>query len=190
MRETALPSRSADDYASPTVLYAGRLIPEKGVRELIVGFRLWRKRSGRDCRLRIAGEGPLEAEVVTAAQADSHVAFLGKLSPARVAEELDGAQILVNPSNYPEGLPTILLEAGRAALPVISTPNGGSAELIDGAQTGWLIERGTPDAIACALDEIVAQPLEALRRGRNLYDVVAERHSWPSIVSQYASATS
>ena len=35
--------------------------------------------------------------------------------------------MLVNPSNYPEGLPTILLEAGAAALPVISTPRGGSA---------------------------------------------------------------
>lgn len=190
MRETPLPARSAEDYGNPTVLYAGRLIPEKGVRELIAGFCLWRERSGRRGTLRVAGEGSLQTEVAATAGADPGVIFLGKLAPARVAEELDRAHILINPSNYPEGLPTVLLEAGRAALAVISTPNGGSAELIDGAQTGWLIERGTPVAIADALDEIVSQPLEALRRGRNLYGVVAERHSWPSIVSQYAKATS
>jgi glycosyltransferase involved in cell wall biosynthesis len=187
-RDAALPVRSADDYRNPTIFFAGRLIPEKGMRELLAGFRLWRERSGREGRLVIAGEGSLEGEIAAAAAADPQVTFLGKITPARVAEELDRAQILVNPSNYPEGLPTLLLEAGRAALPVISTPNGGSGELIDGKETGWLIERGTPDAIANALDEVVERPLEALRRGRNLCDVVAQRHSWPSIVSQYAAS--
>ena len=184
LRQTPLPVRSEDDYSHPAIFYGGRLLPEKGVRELIDGFRRWR-RGGGDGALRIAGEGPLEVEVRAAASQDERITFLGKLAPEGVADELDRAHVLVNPSNYPEGLPTLLLEAGRAALPVISTPSGGSGELIDGRETGWLIERGAPESIAAALAAVAGAPAEALRRGRNLCDVVARRHSWPSILARY-----
>ena len=53
-----VPTRNRDTFDQPTVFFAGRLLPEKGVRELVDAVELL-VREGNNVRLRIAGEGPL-----------------------------------------------------------------------------------------------------------------------------------
>lgn len=166
------------------VFFAGRLLPDKGVRELTDAVELLAG-EGYDVALRIAGQGPLAAWLAARASRSAFLTFLGPLSPERVAAELDDATVFVNPSNYAEGLPTILLEAGSAALPVISTPRGGSTELIANGDTGWVISRGEPALIAAALRDAIAQPHEAIGRGARLFRLIQERFTWPTIVRTF-----
>ncbi|HEY6325523.1 MAG TPA: glycosyltransferase family 4 protein [Candidatus Cybelea sp.] len=178
------PSRAPDAFAMPVVFFAGRLIPEKGARQLVEAVeRLVRE--GSNIQLRIAGQGPLSRLLSERASEAGFLKYLGQLSPEQVAAEMASATIFVNPSDYPEGLPTTLLEAGAAALPVISTPRGGSVDLIRNGVTGWLIPDNAPGSIASALREVLAQPDEALRRGLALFSLVRDRYTWPSIVKKF-----
>jgi glycosyltransferase involved in cell wall biosynthesis len=182
-----MPLRGPDAFKRPVVFFAGRLLPEKGLQELIdaVGSLC---DEGLDITLRIAGEGPLSEFIEARARQSKFLTYLGRISPSDVACELDRASIFVHASRLPEGLPTILLEAGAAALPVISTPYGGSSELIADGETGWLIRTADAAAIAEAIRAVVRQPDEALRRGGALFSVVQRAYVWPTIVTGFLDA--
>jgi glycosyltransferase involved in cell wall biosynthesis len=166
------------------VLHVGRLLPEKGVSELVEAIDMLAT-SGLDIELRIAGEGPLRGELERRASKTPYVKFLGAIPHNLVESELDRATVYVHPSNLPEGFPTTLLEAGAAALPVISTSFGGSGELIKHGRTGWILARGEARSIATALEDLLAQPQEAVRRGSELWRLIQERYTWPATVRRF-----
>jgi glycosyltransferase involved in cell wall biosynthesis len=95
------------------------------------------------------------------------------------------ATVLVNPSNYPEGLPTILLEAGLCGLAVISTPAGGAVEIVSDGETGLLIEHGEPVRIAEALQKLDTTP--GLREwvARNLQQRIERDFSCVTITERF-----
>jgi glycosyltransferase involved in cell wall biosynthesis len=179
-----MPLRDRNVFKTPTIFFAGRLLPEKGLSELIeaVGSLV---DEGLDITLRIAGEGPLSGRIEARARASPFLTYLGRISSNDVARELDRASIFVNASQLPEGLPTILLEAGTAALPVVSTPFGGSSELISDGRTGWLINTAGVTAIAEGIRSVVRQPDEALRRGMALFRSIQRTYVWPIIVNNF-----
>lgn len=179
-----MPRRTSAAFDDPIVFFAGRLLPEKGVKELVGAVDILTS-GGTRIRLRIAGEGPLSNFLVKRAASRPHLTYLGRLAPDQVANELDRASVFVNPSNYPEGLPTILLEAGSSALPVISTPRGGSADIIRDGVTGWLIPVGSQEHIASRLNQVLASPEEALRRGAELFRLVQRDFTWPAIARSF-----
>jgi glycosyltransferase involved in cell wall biosynthesis len=184
------PCRNADSLQNRTVIfYGGRLLPEKGVMELIDAIALLAQR-GHDVELRIAGDGPLAATINASRSQHHFLKYLGRIEPQRIEDELRRATVLVNPSNLPEGLPTILVEAGRAALPVISTPFGGSAEIIRDGSTGWIIPSGSPKVIADALEAVAAQRSEAVRRGMELFRLVQSGYTWPVTVRKFLACMS
>lgn len=177
------PQRDAASFNHPIIFFAGRLLPDKGIRELLEAIDMVAEYGPR-CDFRIAGPGPLAPEVKRFADNRSYVTYLGPISPEQVAEELQRATLFVNPSYYPEGMPTIVLEAGGAALPVVSTPRG-LTDVIDDGATGWLVEPRSSSALAHVLLSVLDQPEEAIRRGRALYDRIQLRFTWPAIVETF-----
>jgi glycosyltransferase involved in cell wall biosynthesis len=114
-------------------LYVGRLSHEKGILQLL---HQWPEAH----RLKVAGAGPLEAEVADAA--GPSVELLGQVTSERVRELLAGAKGLVFPSLWPEGLPTVYLEALAAGTPVLASPESVVGRLVAEQGTG-LVHRGT-----------------------------------------------
>ena len=113
-------------------LYVGRLSREKGILQLLQHWP-------GEHRLKVAGAGPLEAEVATAA--GPAVELLGQVPSERVRELLAGAKGLVFPSLWPEGLPTVYLEALAAGTPVLASPESVVGRLVAEQGTG-LVHRG------------------------------------------------
>jgi len=113
-------------------LYVGRLSHEKGILQLL---RQWPEEQ----RLKVAGAGQLEGEV--AAAAGPSVELLGQVTSDRVRELLAGAKGLVFPSLWPEGLPTVYLEALAAGTPVLASPESVVGRLVAEQGTG-LVHRG------------------------------------------------
>ena len=165
------PQRNAEGNV---IFYAGRLLPEKGIAELIEAVKMV-----GNVELRLAGPGPL-AEL---AASDPAVTYLGVLSPKQVREELSRATVLVNPSNLREGAPSILLEAACAGCPVISTP----ADVVEDGSNAWVIQRGDVNLIASALRAALNDRAEAQRRGESLYRFVQGGYTWPTIVRRFLS---
>ena len=166
------------------IFYAGRLIKEKGILELIRGFDKFYKNC-KNYILLIAGSGDLENKIKKIFLKSKNKFFLGRLNRNDVFYFLSKTNIFVNPSNYPEGLPTILLEAGSFSIPIISTPNGGAKEIIFNKKTGLLIPNGNVKNIYNSLVWIDSNNNEAVKMGHNLNILLKNKFDWKLIVKNF-----
>lgn len=136
------------------VLYAGRLVPLKGLPRLVDALAILQKREPGRWRLALAGhgseEGNLRAQIDALGLRDSTV-FLGSLGPADVARWMNAADVLCLPSET-EGRPNAILEALSCGCPVVATPVGGIPEIVRPG-CGILVSQEGPGALADALTE-------------------------------------
>ena len=129
------------------IVYVGRLVPEKGLRELLEATRALAPEIPR-LRIALVGEGPMRAELASlAAQCGSEVVFAGAQPPDEVARWMAAANLVTLPS-YSEGHPNVLVEALACGRGVVATPVGGIPEVVD-ATSGVLV----PPRDAAALVE-------------------------------------
>lgn len=113
------------------VVYVGRLVPEKGLRELVAAMDLLAANT-RDAQLALVGDGPMRAELEELPQVRNGSILLAGAQPAAmVAEWMAAADVVTLPS-YSEGHPNVLVEALACGRAVVATPVGGVPEVVDG----------------------------------------------------------
>jgi colanic acid/amylovoran biosynthesis glycosyltransferase len=147
----------------PGIIAVGRLIEKKGFAELIEACRLLAAR-GIVLRCEIIGEGPLEAELqsrIVAAGLTTSVRLTGLLPQPEVIRRLARSGVFALPCVPEAGggmdnLPTLVMEAMAAGLPVISTPLAGVPEMVREGMTGFLVPEHDPAALAAALAQVLA----------------------------------
>ncbi|WP_395022153.1 glycosyltransferase family 4 protein [Dongia sp.] len=152
----------APEAVPPEILFLGRLGERKGVPVLIKALGLLAQ-TGLDWRAVIAGDGdaaPYRAEVERLGLS-ARVGFPGWLGEAEAHAHLARAALLVLPSEA-EGLPMAVVEAFAWGLPVISTPVGSTPDILNDGVEGLMIPVGDAEALAAALQRLIADP--ALRR--------------------------
>jgi glycosyltransferase involved in cell wall biosynthesis len=143
-----LPQPMAAADRNRVVLYAGRLEEVKGMAPLIAAFR---DHDTGGTRLVVAGNGPLRAEIESAAREVDAIEYVGRLTLAEVDGRLRRAAGLVVPSIWEENCPMIVLQARVAGTPVIAARGGGLPELVADGVDGLVCEPGDPAAIATAV---------------------------------------
>ena len=112
-----------------------------------------------------AGDGGDRPVVEMSAEGCPRVHLLGSVSSDQVKELLASSDLFVYPSQYPEGFPTVLLEAGAAGCPVLSFPVAGVRELLAHGG-GWIVDDlGEAQSVIRALAE---DPQHAAASGRQL----------------------
>ena len=157
----------------PAVLYASRLVAEKGVHTLLDAAA----RLPAGVRVRLAGSGRLEPAVrARVATEGLPVDVLGAVPPSRVAAELRAAAVAVLPALWWENCPMAVLEAAAGGVPMVASAVGGVPELVDDGRTGLLVPPGDAAALAGALTRLLSDPAEADRMGRAGWARVRARH--------------
>jgi glycosyltransferase involved in cell wall biosynthesis len=157
----------------PTVLYASRLVAEKGVDPLLDAAA----RLPAGVRVRLAGAGRLERAVRSRIAAEGlPVDVLGPLPPSEVEAELRAAAVAVLPALWWENCPMAVLEAAAQGVSVVASAVGGVPELVDDGRTGLLVPPGDVAALAGALTRLVSDPGEADRMGRAGWARMRSRH--------------
>jgi len=157
------------------VIYVGRLVESKGMRELIEAHgRLVRRKP--NLRLALIGDGVMREQLgtlISASGLDASVILSGGCEPAQVAEWIGAADLLTLPS-WSEGYPNVVVEAIACGRPVVATDVGGTREIID-ATNGILIPARNVDALEQAIDE-------ALERSWD-HDAIAAamRRTWDDV---------
>ncbi len=138
------------------VTYVGRLVPEKGLRELLDATRALAAPRPR-LRVALVGDGPMRAELEAAITADPalRVQLAGAQGPEQVAEWMAASDLVTLPS-YSEGHPNVLVEALACGRPVVATPVGGIPEVVD-TTTGVLVPARDPVALAEGLSSALAR---------------------------------
>lgn len=130
------------------MVFAGRLMPEKGVMLLLEAWR-----DLPDIPLKIVGDGPLLDAMRQQIDAGglAHVELLGRRPRDETLRLFRGAHNLVFPSAWYEGLPMTIVEAFACGLPVLAANLGAMATLIDDGQTGLhFAPRDAADLVAQA----------------------------------------
>jgi len=160
----------------PRVLFVGRLAPQKGVGTLVAAAGLLEDPSAQ---ILLVGDGPerkaLEREAKRIGVAD-RLHFVGFVTHERLPAVLAHADLLVLPSIYEE-LGTVLLEAMQAALPIVASKTGGIPEVIEDGVNGMLVPPGDPEALARAIDRLLADRALACRLSEGAQERV-KHYDW------------
>jgi glycosyltransferase involved in cell wall biosynthesis len=89
---------------------------------------------------------------------DQPVTFRGSFAPERVPEVYAEIDVLVVPSLWLENSPLVIHEAFMAGLPVVGSRIGGIPEFVAHEVSGLLVDPGSSDALARALQRLVDEP--------------------------------
>ncbi len=147
-----------------------RLAPQKRIEDLIDGFRL---ADLPDSHLHLIGDGPMRKEHedhVRRVGLAGRVTFSGVRADA--AELVSAFDVFCLTSGW-EGLPRTLIEAMAAGRPVVATPVGGVAEVVDHGESGLITPVGDIESLACALRRLADDGELRARLGASGPDRVA-----------------
>lgn len=169
------------------VAYIGRLVKEKGIETVLEAIELL-KRQNIDVDLFVAGNGPLSNRV--GSLAESYIHYLGALSPADVCSLMSNVDILCYPSTYPEGLPSVLLEAAAHKLAIISSNCAGATDVIPAASHGIILDVPTAQNCAEAIRHYRDNPEELKAAGEHVFEHVRKNFSWKSSAEKVVAALS
>jgi glycosyltransferase involved in cell wall biosynthesis len=135
-----------------TVVFAGRLVPAKGLDVLIRALPKTR------AKLIVCGDGWARAQYESLARR-LHVAdrtrFLGWVGGDRLASLFSRANVLAVPSVWPEPFGLVGVEAMTCGLATVGSATGGIPEWLDDGETGLLVPPGDSAALANALNQLL-----------------------------------
>jgi len=167
-----------------TVLFVGRMIPEKGARELLLAFRQVYEHIPH-ARLVFCGAGnkyqldgkltKYETELLSLASQfpTGVVTFMGYVDNSQISEHYIDASVAVFPSLpavYVESFGMVALEAMRCGTPVVASHQPGFDELVVQGKTGYLVDDPhNTAALADAILSILQDPLLAETMGQAGY---------------------
>ena len=154
--------------------YAGRIIPEKGVENLIQAYN---RVKNKNTELVIIGDGP---QLNYLKKQYKGIKFTGALDHAKILAELSKIDIFVYPSMYPEGFPTAILEAGLAGCAIIATDRGGTRELISDQKLGIIVDENVED-LAKKLSKLVSDPKMVQNYQKNIQRKVKAEFTWGQV---------
>lgn len=170
--------RSPEDIGEPgpgssDIVFVGRLVPKKGVDDLLRAIPRVSRNLAREVRVLVVGDGPLLPELreltVRLGIGDS-VVFAGALPPAAVDAAMASSRVFCGPSRTApdgdsEGFGQVFLEAARSGLPVVSRRHGGVPEAVAHGTTGLLSAPGDDAALAGDLTALLGDDLLRERMG-------------------------
>ena len=142
----------------------------------------------------VAGDGPERRKLEQLADdlGLAHVTFVGQVSPDRMAELYDTADIYINASDI-DNMPLSILESFAAGLPVVSTDAGGIPHFTRDGRDALLSPRDDDEALAASVFRLIEEPGLAERLTRNAYEAFRSKYSWEAVAGAwlglYASLT-
>lgn len=158
------------------VVFLGRVIPEKGVAELIDAFSA---AALPGCSLVVAGDGPLLSQLRKSCPPGVHLA--GAVPYVQAMQLLAQAQLYCLPTYYAEGFPTTFLEAAACGCPILTTRTGGSDELLPDESYGIQLDGVDPKALSAALKTCLTDDAWRTSAARKTAARLEEHFTWEAV---------
>jgi spore coat protein SA len=170
------------------VLFAGRLIPRKGIPVLMKAIQIAR-RSKLSIRLSIAGgtgqsayKGFLRRR---ASELGIPVTFKGNLSRGHMPAFYRTGSCFVCPSQKHEAFGLVNAEAMASGLPVIASNIGGIPEIVRHGRNGYLVKAyAKPEAFASQIVRLAKHPELTRRLAKQARMDALHRFSWAQTASK------
>jgi glycosyltransferase involved in cell wall biosynthesis len=156
----------------PAVLFVGRLIPEKGVQEILAVAECLPK-----VDFLFVGSGPLADKIV-----GKNVKSLGYISHRKMTALYRKISVGVFPS-YHEPFGLVGLEAMAAGKPIICTPKGFDEYAVDG-QNSLFVQPGDALGLQRAIEKLISDKVLYRRLAKNARRT-AQQYDWRKVALQY-----
>lgn len=171
------------DSAGLRFLFVGRMVPQKGVAELLEVWPEVRK-NFLNARLGFCGTGPLYDELLPRRDelVEQGVDLFGHSD--NVSNRLQEADVFVLPSHR-EGNSNAILEAMASGLPVVSTRVGGTADLVGANGAQFLYEPGDKHSLLRLLLTMASDPALRARLGALMRERCEEFFSIDQTAREY-----
>jgi glycosyltransferase involved in cell wall biosynthesis len=154
---------------TPTVVYAGRLVPEKGVDILLRAFAQIKIRVP-ESQLLIAGDGAEKENLENLSHnlgLTNSVKWLGYLPQEEMEQKFEGAWVQVVPSQWAEPFGNVTTEAMMRGTAVIASAVGAQPEIVVDGVTGFLVSPGDVSALGNNLTLLLSNRQLATEMGQN-----------------------
>jgi len=182
----------------PVVVYVGRLLPRKDVRNVVRALALLRERGGPPARLLVVGGeseepdptatpelGELQRLAIALRVAD-RVHFTGQRPTSTLRDYYSAGDVAVTTPWYePFGLTP--LEAMACGRPVVGSAVGGITFTVQDGVTGYLVPPRDPAALAGRLEQLLTQPALRARMGRAARARVEREFTWETVACRTAT---
>ena len=148
----------------------GRLAPWKNIDKIIQAMAILNEK-GFNFIFNIVGSGPLNEKLkilVKELKLENKIFFLGQKNTEELNKIYLDSDIYIQASGY-EGLPHVILEAINYNLSIISTPIGGTNEILLDGKNGWILklkDKKAPDEFD--LQEIIYELVDNKTKSNNL----------------------
>ncbi|BAV47563.1 sugar transferase [Mesorhizobium loti] len=172
--------------SAEVIIFVGRLTRQKGIPTLIKAVpRVLSKRP--NARFVLVGpqdsEGPFAVSRSDIEQYAPHVIALG---PRRDVPALLGmADLFAFPTQYREGIPRVLLEAGLSGLPIVASRMPGCNDVVEDGWNGYLVAPRDADGLASRIVDVLSDRARGKIMGSRSVGLVRERFSLSWVVDQY-----
>jgi len=167
------PRETARDKS--TVVFIGRLAPEKNVQSLLEATL------SLGISLVVIGEGRLRPQLQEMyPDGDGRVRWEGNVPNHKLPDYLNAAMVFALPSHY-EGHPKVLIEAMACGVPVLGGDSPGIRNLVEHGVNGYLCGTDTM-SIREALEELLKNPALREKIGRNAREFAVKNYSLDRIL--------
>lgn len=173
------------DDATPLLLIAARLHPEKGYEYLFQAMTQLKRCFNGKIRLLVAGAGPMlnhYQEMVRSLHCDDVVTFLGFRKD--LPDLMAAADLFVLPS-VAEAFGLVLAEALYLGTPVVSTQVGGIPEIVEDGVDGVLVSPANERALADTITNLLNDPARRERMSGVGRDKVVAKFRFEEMVRFY-----
>ncbi len=176
------------------ILFVGRLIPEKGIFNLLDAFSILLK-THNNIQLLVAGSGHTKVKTQIIQRINDNkighkITFLGGIPYTQMPKIHNLADVFCLPSvetkDWAEQFGFSLVEAMACGKPVVSTWTGSIPEIVKDKSTGLLVNQNDPNSLKAALELLIEDERTCKAFGRNAREWVLERFEANKIAKQLA----
>lgn len=168
----------------PIVLFAGRLLWQKGVGE----FAEMARRLRGQARFVFVGYEEATSPVnvpssqLEAWQDEDIIEWWGKRDD--MPDVYAQSNIVCLPSTYGEGIPKVLIEASSCARASVTTDTAGCREIIKHGVNGLLVPPHDLDALTSAVEHLINHPEERRQMGKNGREIVLNDYTFKQVADE------
>jgi glycosyltransferase involved in cell wall biosynthesis len=177
------------------ILFVGRLVPEKGIFDLLNAFSIL-LRNVQNVELLIVGSGSSSMQIqisqlVENLKIGGKVKFLGSIEYSNMPQIHNLADVFCLPSiptkTWAEQFGYSMVEAMACGKPVVSTSTGSIPEVVKDRATGILVKPNDPRGLESALEELILNKQERDAFGRNAREWVLQKFEANKVAGQLAN---
>lgn len=172
---------------SKLVLFAGRLVPQKDLPNLLQAAALVLRRHP-DVLFLLVGSGQEELKARRLAEElgiAEGVKFVGAAPYGQMPAYFAACDLFVLPSVY-EGNARVLAEAAASAKPVVATDVSGTRDTVIDGETGYIVPVGRPEALAQGMIRLLDDPARAAEMGRRAREHILALYDEQRLLAGFA----